>query len=451
MPTSTPFDQLCKFTRAYMKRAHVPGAVVGALHRGRESVAAFGVTSIEQNIPVTADTLFQIGSNTKPMVATAAMRLVEQGKLKLDLPIRTYLPWFRMKDKSATANVTMRQLLTHVAGWQGDYFNNFGAGDDALDRMVRDMRRLEQEAPLGKVYSYNNASFYVAGRVLEVVTGKPFEKVIRELVFEPLGMTRSFFFPDDELFLQRLAAGHDRIKGRNKVSRPWALSRADAPAGGVLASAHDMLTFARFHMGDGRVNGKRVLKAASLRHMQTPRLHATGLDWLGLSWFMRTTAKGMKVVLHGGATAGQNSGFWFLPEKKFALIVLTNSSEAVTSNIFNAALEYYFDDFIPLPKPIKTPKAELREYTGVYENIEEIYKVTLEWEGLVLRITPKGGFPTPDAPPLPAPPPMRFAFYEKDKYIILNTALKGRLGEFLRDERGRIKYMRLSRIHTKKK
>lgn len=450
MPTSTPFDQLCKFTQAYMKRAHVPGAVVGVFHRGRESVAAFGTTSIEQNIPVTADTLFQIGSNTKPMVATAAMRLVEQGKLNLDIPIRTYLPSFKMRDKSAAQNVTMRQLLTHVAGWQGDYFNNFGAGDDALDRMVKDMRRLEQEAPLGTVYSYNNASFYAAGRVLEAITGKPFEKVIRELVFEPLGMTRSFFFPDDELFLQRLAAGHDRIKGRNKVSRPWALSRADAPAGGVLSRAHDMLTFARFHMGDGKVNGKRVLKAASLRHMQTPRQHATGLDWIGLSWFMRTTAKGLKVVLHGGATAGQNSGFWFIPEKKFALIVLTNSSETVTSNIFNAALQYYFDDVVPLPKPIKTPKAALREYTGVYENIEEIFKVTLEGEELVLRITPKGGFPTPDAPPLPAPPPMRFAFYEKDKYIILDTALKGRLGEFLRDERGRLKYMRLSRIHTRR-
>ncbi len=448
--TNTPFERLGRFTKACMKQAQVPGAVIGVLHRGREHIAAFGTTNIEQGIPITRDTLFQIGSNTKPMVAMAVMRLVEKGKLKLDEPVRTYLPKFKMKNKFAAENVTVRQLLTHVAGWQGDYFNNFGTGDDALDKIVKSLARLQQESPLGKNYSYNNASFYVAGRVLEVVTGKPFETVIRELVFEPLGMRQSFFFPDDELFLQRLAAGHDLIKGKNVVSRPWALSRAEAPAGGVLASAHDMLTFARFHMGDGRINGKRVLKASSLRQMQTPRLLATGADWLGISWFVKSAANGMKIVLHGGATAGQNSGFWFIPEKNFALIVLTNSSEAVTSKIFNAALGFYFDTSIPLPNPLATPKEVLREYLGAYENIEEIFKVALKRDGLVLSITPKGGFPTPESPPLPAPPPMRFAFFEKDKYIILDGSFKDRLGEFLRDEKGRLEYMRLSRIHTKK-
>jgi len=448
MPKTTAFTQLSNFTQSYLRRAHTPGAVIGVLCRGREHIAAFGFANLEQKLLATESTLFQIGSNTKPMVATAVMRLVEQGKLNLDAPIRRYMPRFKMKNRYAAQNVTMRQLLTHVAGWQGDYFNDFGAGEDALDKIVQAMASLEQESPLGETYSYNNASFYVAGRVLEIISGKPFETVIKEQVFEPLGMRESFFYPEDELFLRRVAAGHDFINGRSVIARPWTLPRASAPAGGVVASAHDMLTFARFHMGDGRMHGKRVLRAASVREMQAARQPATGGEWVGLSWF-NYILQGMKVVDHGGATNGQISGYWLIPEKQFALIVLTNSGASVPSEIFNAALKYYFGIKNRLPKSIATSKTDLREFVGKYENIEDVFRVTLGAHGLRLDIHPKGGFPTPDSPPPPAPPSTEFAFYEKDKFVVLNPAYRARLGEFVRDSNGRLKYMRLSRIHTR--
>ena len=117
------------------------------------------------------------------------MALVERGELELDAPVRRYLPKLALADESVAAAVTMRHLLTHTAGWVGDYFADHGAGDDALARMVDDLQRLPQLTPLGKVWSYNNAGFYLAGRVIEVVTGEPYERVVQSLLSSRSGWT----------------------------------------------------------------------------------------------------------------------------------------------------------------------------------------------------------------------------------------------------------------------
>jgi CubicO group peptidase (beta-lactamase class C family) len=110
------FRALCGGVVNGMNRLPVPGAAVGILHEEKECVAGFGVTSMEHPLPVTADTLFQIGSNTKTYTATAIMRLVERGKLSLDTPLRHYLPDLQLSDKEVAARVTMRHLLTHTGG-----------------------------------------------------------------------------------------------------------------------------------------------------------------------------------------------------------------------------------------------------------------------------------------------------------------------------------------------
>ena len=106
-----------------MKRLNVPGVAVGVYSAGREFGAGFGVTSVRNPLPVNEQTLFQIGSNTKTFVATAAMRLVESGALDLDAPVLTYLPDFRMRDADVTARVTMRLLMTHTGGGKAIIFS----------------------------------------------------------------------------------------------------------------------------------------------------------------------------------------------------------------------------------------------------------------------------------------------------------------------------------------
>src|SRR4051794_9486317 len=229
------FRQLAEVVVGAMGRLHVPGVAVGVLHNGVEQVAGFGVTSVEAPVPVDTHTLFQIGSITKTFPGTAAMRLVEQGKLDLDVPVRTYLPDLKLQDEDAAARVTLRHLFNHTGGWLGDYFADTGLGDDALAIIVKQMADLPQWTPLGQLFSYNNAGFYIAGRVIEVVTGKTYEAAIKELVFDPLGLAESFYFAND-CISRRVSVGHHVQDGQPVVARPWALPRGAHAAGAIAAT-----------------------------------------------------------------------------------------------------------------------------------------------------------------------------------------------------------------------
>src|SRR5262249_4808883 len=156
----------------------VPGVAVGIWHAGTETVAGYGVTHFDHPLPVDGDTLFPIGSTRQTLTATPAMPPVAAGQLGLDQPIRRYLPAFRLQDAQATAGATLRHCFTHTGGWMGDYFDDTGDGEDALARYVERMADLPQLTPLGKVWSYNNAGFSLAGRVIEAVAGAPFEQVM---------------------------------------------------------------------------------------------------------------------------------------------------------------------------------------------------------------------------------------------------------------------------------
>jgi CubicO group peptidase (beta-lactamase class C family) len=128
------FEPLHEQIRSAMQRLNVPGVSVGILHQGKEHTAGFGVTNVDHPSAVAAETLFQIGSITKTVTATAVMRLVEAGTLDLDTPIQRYVPDLQLADETVAARVTMRHLLTHTAGWDGDFALtvNTGRGDDAL-------------------------------------------------------------------------------------------------------------------------------------------------------------------------------------------------------------------------------------------------------------------------------------------------------------------------------
>jgi len=446
------FLKVCKTIVSEMKRLKIPGVSIGIYHKGKEFTAGFGVTNVEHPLPVTADTLFQTGSISKTFTGTIFMRLVEQGKVDLDAPVTTYLPKLKLADSDVAARVTIRHLLTHTGGWIGDYFNDYGYGDDALAKMMRDIAKLEQVTPLGEVWSYNNAGFNIAGCVVEVVTGKPFEQAAQELLLDPLGLNMTFYFPDDVMITHRFVVGHHKDGKKVKVSRPWAIGRAGAPVGGVISTVVDLLAYARFHMGDGKsASGEKLLLVKNLREMRVPLYPATGLDRIGLTWFIRKAGE-LEIITHGGATHGQIAGLYFIPEKDFALAVLTNEEDGrlVTKGALKKALQVYFKIDMPAPTHMEMSEEKLREYEGNYELPLTAFELKLEDGHLVLYDKPRGGFPTPDSPPLPPSPPMRMAFYDKDKIIVLDEPMKDSMGEFLRDTDGNLQYFRLSsRVHKK--
>jgi CubicO group peptidase (beta-lactamase class C family) len=353
-----------------------------------------------------------------------------------------------VKDKDIAKKVTVRHLLTHMGGWVGDYFNDFGNGDDALDKMVKDIARMEQIQPLGTIWSYNNTGFNIASRVIEVVTKKPYEQAMQEMLLTPAGLDMTFFYPSDILFTHRFVVGHQTVDGKVKVTRPWAIGRAGNGVGGVVSTVRDLLKYARFHMSNGK---KNVISGKSLKAMRVPQVDAGARGMMGITWFIRKIGD-VTVYAHGGATNGQQAYFFFIPDEDFACAVLTNSDDGgiINDGVFSRVLKLYFNAQANLPKPIRNSSEELTPYLGRYKIGTKCFDLKAKDQQLIYHHVPLGGFPTPDTPPGPALAPMRFSFYERDKVIGLDEPYKNALGEFFRDSKGRIEFFRIGgRAHKK--
>jgi CubicO group peptidase (beta-lactamase class C family) len=310
--------------------------------------------------------------------------------------------------------------------------------------MVAALAELLQVTPLGEIWSYNNAGFYIAGRLIEVTCGKGFEAALYELVLEPLGLSTSFFLAEDVL-TRRFAVGHHIVDGKATVARPWSIGRAAQPAGGLVCTAGDLVRYARFHMGDGLAeDGTRVLGRESMALMRTPHAAATGLDEIGLTWFLRPIGGGTALV-HGGGTNGQVSLLVIVPHHDFAVAVLTNGSPGageVIDEATRSALRGFLDVEEPGPEPAELGPEELAEYVGVFGSAMVDIEHRLEGGRLVQHVTFKGGFPRKDSPPLPAPPPSPLAFSDRDRAFVTEGTSKGERSEFLRDARGEIAWYR---------
>ena len=455
MTTSQPFDELTDIIPPAMERLHVPGVAIGIINGDQQCSAGFGVTNLENPLPVNAETLFQVGSISKTVTATAMMRLMERGLVDLDAPIRTYLPDLRLADSSVTERVTLRHIFTHTAGWMGDYFDDAGLGDDALDIVVKRMNQLPQITPLGEIWSYNNAGYYLAGRVIEVITGKTCEDATRELVLDPLGMSHSFFFARDAI-TYRVAAGHEAVYPGDErepaVLRPWWLARVSNSLGGLTAPVNDMLRYARFHLGDGSMNnqeGARLLRPEYLLAMHTPTVPAANGEFMGVAWFLRDVDH-LRIVRHGGATNGQQATLQLIPARQFAIVMLTNSDRGgeLIRPVVKKALESYLGIVEHEPEPVQASEEQLGQYAGLYEGAAENLQLEMSAGELILTTIPKGGFPTPDSPPQPAPPPTRLALSGPDRALALDEPFIGDQAEFLRQKDGQLTWLRFGgRVH----
>jgi CubicO group peptidase (beta-lactamase class C family) len=367
------FEWLDEKIAAGMSERLIPGAAVAVYYRGHEHVRGFGITDTRHPVPVDPNTLFRIGSTSKTFTGTAAMRLVDSGDLNLDSEVTRYLPEFRAPD--GARDVTVRELLNHSPGWLGDDFYDTGRGWDALPKYVARMAGLPQLTPVGSVFSYNNAAIALAGQVVGQIAGATYESAIRDLVLRPLGLGHTFYF-SDEVIGYNIAASHFVADGRAVAEpRAWHVPRSINAASGLMSSASDQLRYARFHLGDGRApDGTRLLSKAALEGMRSdPGPGGTlvvELAGMGVSWMLRPSAQGMRIVQHGGHWPGQVSGFLMVPGQEFAMTLLTNceSGSALVNELFAAdgALRL-FTGLSNLPARQRClSRADLRPYEGRY-------------------------------------------------------------------------------------
>ena len=360
-----------------MRAAKVPGLALAIVRDGEVTYArGFGVTSVEDGgTPVTPQTLFRIGSTTKPLTGTAVMRLVEAGKLDLDRPVREYIPWLRFSADGAAERITLRLLMSHTAGLP-TAAEHFGPRDPAgLERHIReDIPQLPFIAPPGKVYSYSNAGINLVGYVAEVVGGKPFAELMREQVFGPLAMERTTFDPTVALTYP-LAQSHDVAPdGALRVQHRFADNTAHYPSGFVMSTVLDLANFAMMQLGQGRFRDQQILSPESVAAMQTLQadLYTTNGAGYGLTFGVETY-KGIRLVGHAGGISTFGSQFKLAPDAGAAVLLLYNrispefAAERLVHDIFDQLLD--LPQEAPKPRAIAPDRSLWPRYVGSYVGI----------------------------------------------------------------------------------
>jgi CubicO group peptidase (beta-lactamase class C family) len=437
------------YIREQMARWTVPGLTVGGLQGNERETRAYGVASLETSYPVQRDTLFPIGSIGKVYTAALVMTLVDEGTLDLDAPVVAYLPDLRLADEHARDTITLRQLLSHQSGLFGDYDDDFGMGDDALARCVVSFHTLRQLSAPGELWAYCSSGFMLAGRVVEVVTGHSFEAAMRERLFEPLGLARSFFFAQ-EAIVYPTAVGHVlKTPGGDEhaVRRAYLLSRHVAPAGGIISDAGNLLTFAAFSMGDGMWNGRRVLSPAALGAMLTPQVRSSTYlaagyaEWGGLGWAIRSI-DGVQVVEHGGSLSGFGVKLKFVPERRFAIAVLTNSGRGgvLGDRVAGWTLDHVLGLRAPEPAPISLPGEALARLAGRYRGPDKEVTLTVADGGLrrVVRLINPAGDGEQTFPPHLLRPLTERAFV-----VVTADENAGSQVDFIAGDDGTVRFLRM--------
>ncbi|GAA0929003.1 hypothetical protein GCM10009558_041980 [Virgisporangium aurantiacum] len=310
-PAQAETDAIADYLRRHAARNHIPG-LAAAIVRDGQVIHTQTIGRDGAGAAVTGQTPFLLGSVSKPVTALAVMQLVEAKRVDLDAPARRYLPWFRLRDETAAARVTVRQLLTHTSGLPEiatrgltDRFDNSPGG---LDRTVRDLAGLDL-GPAGR-HGYSDANYAVLGAIVAAVSGQPFGAYLREHVLDPLGMRRSAATAAEAGAIN-LPPGH-----RVWFGRPPAMS--GAPYGYLAASVDDAARFVA-----AQWDGGGILSTESLDEMHTGRVD-THPGTYGFGWRDTAADDGTRLVWHAGATPGYFSHVVLMPATRTGVVVLSN-------------------------------------------------------------------------------------------------------------------------------
>jgi CubicO group peptidase (beta-lactamase class C family) len=317
----------------FVNQKQISGAVTLVAYRGQViHLEAVGSADLENDRPMRRDTMFCIASMTKPITATAVMILQDEGKLSIDDPVSKYIPAFEavaLRDGKPKQPVTLRHCLTHTAGLAGSQQNE-GSLKDTIEKLAG--RPLDFEP--GTKWQYS-PGLSVCGRVVEVVSGKPFDEFLAERIFRPLSMSDTTFHPSAAQ-QSRLAVLYQPGEGGNSLTRAthWLADvspeKSPNPSGGLFSTAADMARFYQMILSGGELDGRRVVSAAAVREMtkiQTGDLttgFTDGNAW-GLGWCLVRQPQGVTAMLspgtfgHGGAFGTQG---WVDPQRQMIFVLM---------------------------------------------------------------------------------------------------------------------------------
>ena len=356
---------------AIMKASEVPGAAIAIVENGKVTLArGYGIRKLGSAEAVGADTLFQIGSTTKAVTATALALLVEEGKIRWDDRVIDHLPGFRMYDPWVTREITVRDLLVHRSGLgrgQGDLMFVPSTEISRAD-LVRRIQFLKPATSFRSGFAYDNVLYAVAGQLIEAVCGKTWEDFVEERIFQPLGMAASVTNDIDRLSVADRAFPHGRMGELRGIGaqqlfdeKKVALGANVGPAGAIAAGANDLARWLAVQLASGQLPGseQRLFSAESAQAMWQPVVPVPVTPFppaladavpqfrgYALGWMVQDY-RGHKVIQHGGGTLGFRAVVVLIPEKNTGFAIVNNSED----NELVPGLHYeLLDHYLGLPK-----------------------------------------------------------------------------------------------------
>jgi CubicO group peptidase (beta-lactamase class C family) len=368
-----------------LQQRQAPGAAVAVVQDGRVVYTrAFGVANVETGEAMRPEMLFRLGSTTKMFTAATVVLLAHQGKLDLNEPIGRHIPGLA----PALAALTAHQLLSHTSGLF-DEAPMFGShDDDALKNEATSWTDGRFFAEPGRIYSYSNPGYWLAGLLAQQVGGRPFADQVAASIFTPLGMSRSTFRPTMAMTWP-LAQGHDLVDGQLRIIRPSADNAASWPAGSIFSSVIDLSRWIAAFVDNGSLDGKPALPAAVFSTMTRPSAVIPGSDNRYGYGVQVGEWRGLQVVQHGGSRSGYGSIIRMVPSRRFGVVVLANRSGVGLSRTADAAMEAALK-----PAPATTPPArpaaptnaaDRARFAGVYAQGPRQITVFAKGDALMVR------------------------------------------------------------------
>ncbi len=333
-PSPAQLSELDQRIQTYMERNNIPGALIALASRGEIfHLETYGMANVELSVPVTDNSVFEIGSISKQFVSTATMLLVQESKLDLDDPIQNLLP----EIPSEWLGVTVRQLLTHTSGIP-DY-EEIASYDIYGERLTPDeIIKIAHSRPMdfapGQGWYYSNTGYFLLSMIVERVEGKPLGEILKSRIFDPVGMTQTRL-ADPEAIIEHRASGYWIDKKGELINRRPTETSSTLGAGGILSSVHDLVKW------DEVLYGNELLSAESKAVMWQPTELPDGqITRYGYGWFVNPY-DGLNRQYHGGQVAGFVAQFARFPEHEFSIILFMNRYRASTGPVWRDALHTY--------------------------------------------------------------------------------------------------------------
>lgn len=367
------------------RRHGVPGVVVGWSYGTDGAVAAHGVRNTSTGDPMTVDTVSQVASVSKVFTATVVLSLLADNDVSVETPVADVLPELA----ALPASITLRRLLDHTSGIESDLWDDMGPGPDAIAAFTARIPDLGSLTAPGEFLSYCNTGYVALGRVIEVLSGRPFEREVQRRLVAPLGMAHTSLQLTDAI-QHRVALGHDRNGDGTVSPRPWIDLRALRPTGGVLSTVPDILRLARAHLDGCDAFDASVSTAMATPSSVNPEPWTAGPGW-GLGLTICTGPDGEPVVGHDGLWIGAGAYVRMIPSLGVALAMTGAAGFARTvwqdvSRELLGRLGLEPPALVPDPPP----SIDVDRYVGRYRRLSQDLTVTSGPDGLTLTSVPTG-------------------------------------------------------------